>query len=171
MSGDRRQRRSVWLIFGGVIAACLLYPVLIHAIFPQSSAENSGQFGDSFGALNTLFSGLAFAGVIYAILLQKDELSLQREELRLTREELKRAADTQADARNLQAAQLANEARVAELAALTALLDWNVARSAEQRKTIHPALTSLKLQNPKADAEELAHQINRILVDLKRGHP
>jgi len=43
----------------------------------------------SFDRLNTLFSGLAFWGVVFAILLQKSELQLQRDELRLTRNELK----------------------------------------------------------------------------------
>jgi hypothetical protein len=41
-----------------------------------------------FGAANALFSGFAFAGVIFAILLQRRELALQREELRFTRVEL-----------------------------------------------------------------------------------
>lgn len=40
-----------------------------------------GQFGDMFGAVNALFSGLAFAGVIIAVILQKRELALQRREL------------------------------------------------------------------------------------------
>lgn len=44
--------------------------------------------GDAFAALNTLFSGLAFGGLIYAIFLQKSELSLQRNELELSRNEL-----------------------------------------------------------------------------------
>lgn len=48
-----------------------------------------GTFGDKFGAVNALFSGLAFAGLIYTIILQKDELSLQRKELKQTREEMK----------------------------------------------------------------------------------
>ena len=51
--------------------------------------EDSGLFGDSSGAMNALFSALAFAGVIFAIILQKKELELQREELEQTREELK----------------------------------------------------------------------------------
>jgi len=51
--------------------------------------ENRGTFGDMFGAVNALFSGLAFGGVIYAILLQRKELKLQRKELELTRGELK----------------------------------------------------------------------------------
>ncbi len=47
-----------------------------------------GQFGDLFGSVNALFSGLAFGGLIYAILLQRHELSLQREELKLQRQEM-----------------------------------------------------------------------------------
>lgn len=53
------------------------------------SPERQGQFGDQFGAVNALFSGLAFAGLIFTIILQKKELALQREELTQTREELK----------------------------------------------------------------------------------
>lgn len=48
-----------------------------------------GSFGDMFGSINALFSGLAFLGVVYAILLQRKELSLQRGELELTRMELR----------------------------------------------------------------------------------
>ena len=48
-----------------------------------------GTFGDKFGAVNALFSGLAFAGLIVTLLYQKEELKLQREELAQTREELK----------------------------------------------------------------------------------
>lgn len=51
--------------------------------------EKQGQFGDQFGAVNALFSGLAFAGLIFTIILQKNELALQRKELSLTHEELK----------------------------------------------------------------------------------
>ena len=47
--------------------------------------EKQGQFGDQFGAVNALFSGLAFAGLIFTIILQKKELALQREELTLAR--------------------------------------------------------------------------------------
>ena len=48
-----------------------------------------GAFGDMFGAVNALFSGLAFAGILIALYMQKHELELQREELSATREELK----------------------------------------------------------------------------------
>jgi len=54
---------------------------------------DKGQLGDMFGSVNALFSGLAFAGIIYTILLQHKELGLQRKELELTRSELTRTAD------------------------------------------------------------------------------
>jgi len=44
-------------------------------------SAKAGTFGDSFGAINALFSGMAFAGVIVAILMQREELRLQRQEL------------------------------------------------------------------------------------------
>lgn len=55
---------------------------------------NRGTFGDMFGAVNALFSGLAFAGVIFTILLQKKELGLQRQELSATRQEFVAQNDT-----------------------------------------------------------------------------
>jgi hypothetical protein len=60
-----------------------------------SDLPAQGQFGDQFGAVNSLFSGLAFAGLVYAILLQRGELRLQRRELEQTRRELTRAAEAQ----------------------------------------------------------------------------
>ena len=56
---------------------------------------DAAAFGDMFGAVNTLFAGLAFAGVIYAIVLQQQELALQRQELADTRSELARSATAQ----------------------------------------------------------------------------
>lgn len=50
---------------------------LIHYALP----DKAGEFGDMFGAVNALFSGLAFAGVVYAIFLQRIDLALQRQEL------------------------------------------------------------------------------------------
>lgn len=64
-------------------------------LFPLCLGADRGTFGDMFGAVNSLFSGLAFAGVIYAIALQSQELSLQRAELKLTRTELHKSAEAQ----------------------------------------------------------------------------
>ena len=69
-----------------VFAIWLLSWILIDVFIADS---DRGTFGDKFGAINALFSGLAFAGLIVTLLYQKEELKLQREELAQTREELK----------------------------------------------------------------------------------
>jgi len=44
----------------------------------DANAAVRGQFGDKFGAISSLFSGLAFAGVIFTILLQRRDLNETR---------------------------------------------------------------------------------------------
>lgn len=75
------------LLFGGVLALSLVAWYLID-LFIQNP-QGQGVFGDKFGAINALFSGLAFAGLIITLILQKKDLGLQRDELEQTREELK----------------------------------------------------------------------------------
>ena len=45
-------------------------------------APSLGEFGDVYGALNTLFSGLAFSGVIISIVIQSAELRATRLEMK-----------------------------------------------------------------------------------------
>lgn len=59
------------------------------AIYEWVDHDDRGTFGDMFGAVNALFSGLAFAGLIYTISVQRQELSLQREAIDMQTEELK----------------------------------------------------------------------------------
>ena len=77
--------------------------------------EQRGQFGDMFGAVNSLFSGLAFAGVVIAIYMQSQELGLQRKELKLARE-------AQEKSEQALRAQVEQMQKTAELQALAALL-------------------------------------------------
>jgi hypothetical protein len=51
---------------------------------------------ETYSALEALFTGLAFAGVVWTVLLQGQELKLQRAELASTREEMKRQRDESA---------------------------------------------------------------------------
>lgn len=71
-----------------VIVLVLWFATFLVGYSVFDSWQERGQFGDMFGSVNALFSGLAFAGLIYAILLQRKELSLQRDELKLQREEM-----------------------------------------------------------------------------------
>lgn len=67
----------VWI--GAVVAVWMLSAGLIVYWFKDWSER--GQFGDTFGAVNSLFSGLAFAGVVLALLLQNHALRQQLEEV------------------------------------------------------------------------------------------
>jgi len=58
------------------------------------SIESAGTFGDSFGALNSLFTGLGFAGLLVTIFLQREDLKLTRLELSETRNEIKSQSET-----------------------------------------------------------------------------
>jgi hypothetical protein len=64
------------------------FPVILIIWVVYYGVQSPSDKDSSFDRLNTLFSGLAFWGVVYAILLQKAELALQRRELSLTRSEI-----------------------------------------------------------------------------------
>lgn len=49
----------------------------------------AGTFGDMFGAVNALFSGLAFAGLIYTIAVQRQELQTQSKSIDMQTDEMK----------------------------------------------------------------------------------
>lgn len=84
-----QSNQSAWLKYKPLIlllSACLLL-FLFGLLIPWISMDKSNEFGDTAGAVNGLFSALAFAGVIYAIFMQRDELEMQRKELTAQKEE------------------------------------------------------------------------------------
>jgi len=107
--------------------------------------SDRGSFGDAFGGINSIFSGLALGGVIIAIILQGRELELQREELRLTREEITKTVDVQRQSAAALAQQAAVSAIIAELNALVAITEpgfWKGVSGAPAN------LSQIKLQIP-----------------------
>lgn len=78
--------RTGIIIGGGVLFLCIVYHRFAWWLC-DSPADSVGTFGDQYGALNTLFAGIAFVGLIIAILLQREDLNLQREEMQRAREE------------------------------------------------------------------------------------
>lgn len=71
-----------------IVMVLLLFLANLCLVFLPYDENERGTFGDQFGAVNALSSGLAFAGLIYTIILQRHDLKLQRRDLRLQREEL-----------------------------------------------------------------------------------
>ncbi len=71
---------------------------LLSAVFIIGYIDNwpdRGTFGDLFGAVNALIPGLAFAALIYTIVLQRDEIKQNREEIVLNRKELAKGSKLQ----------------------------------------------------------------------------
>ncbi len=71
----------------GLGVAVVVVVAWIASAIILSGNPNRGTIGDMFGAVNALFSGLAFAGVVVAILLQRLEMQQSRSEFVKSAEE------------------------------------------------------------------------------------
>lgn len=80
--------RLFWLIATIIVVIWISQFLALKYYFIPNSLNNEpkdeesiwthrGVIGDSFGAINALFSGLAFAGVIFTILLQRADIKRQ----------------------------------------------------------------------------------------------
>ena len=137
----------LWLAFGAIILW-------------QFGWTGQGTFGDTFGVLNALFSGLAIGGVIVAVIMQKQELAYQREELKLTRKELAKTTEAQQASAHALTQQVEVAALTAELNAVVAIatVDWRGVRGADF------TVGDVKLQIP-----ELLKTIRTRREELERG--
>lgn len=77
----------IWLVSIGIL---IIWGNTFLLLFADSDKGlgDVGKFGDMFGAVNALFSGLAFAGMIYAIVLQSRELAQTNKEMGIQNEML-----------------------------------------------------------------------------------
>ncbi len=121
---------------------------------PKDLGEFAGAFSD---VVSPLFAALAFAGLIYTALMQREELSLQREELRETREELKRTADAQERSEVALQAQVETMKVTARLNGLAALLNSSNTQS---------VLRGMVFSGEEADATE--EKMRTILKGLEQ---
>lgn len=119
---EPKLKRSKWpaTILVGVLLLWIASGFVVALITPDWTVR--GQIGDMFGAVNALFSGLALAGVVYAIFLQRQELELQRRELELNRQELRRTAEAQDKAQEALTRQVQLQVLSARLSAIAAMV-------------------------------------------------
>lgn len=82
MKNEKKQAERLSLAF--------LFVVIVLALWSGSwglmkifiEPQDRGQFGDQFGAVNALFSGLAFAALVYTIYLQRIEIRQTQDEMK-----------------------------------------------------------------------------------------
>ena len=83
--GQIPRRPAMWPVIVAFAIAAGVW--IINWIYGQTlPLGERGIFGDMFGAVNSLFSGLAFVGVIYAITMQRHEIAIARQDIRYTKE-------------------------------------------------------------------------------------
>src|SRR5690349_24097250 len=91
--------KSHWITFALIVGVLLVifvwYYYPLYMLSQHKNYEEAGSHGDVYGAVNALFTALAFALLIYTALMQREELKLQRQELELTRKELEKSAKAQ----------------------------------------------------------------------------
>lgn len=107
--------KRVWAFFPGVIILWIV--LLVIDLCAYEIIDKLGQVGDSFGTLNTLFSGLAFLGIIISIKYQRDDLKLQRKTLAMQLDEIisqRKAQEDQAKEVKLQREEMESQRRLAQ---------------------------------------------------------
>jgi predicted Zn-dependent peptidase len=107
------------LLFFPIIWICLgLGAYFFSNILDKEKLAQSGTFGDMFGAVNALFSGLAMAGVIYTITQQNQTIELHKEELKQTEKQEMRQQKELEETKLL-------SAKTALLEAYSKRIDWH----------------------------------------------
>ncbi|MFT5984099.1 MAG: hypothetical protein ACI9RM_002559, partial [Ulvibacter sp.] len=107
-----------------------------------------------------LFSGLAFAGLIYTIVLQKQDLKLQRNEIALNRAELKKTAKAQQNSEKALIEQVEQMKVASKLNALKTLIDYYNLQIANSNNT--PEIILIAKEKRKKTILEIDSMIDRI---------
>ncbi|MBL8854814.1 MAG: hypothetical protein JNK57_12680 [Planctomycetaceae bacterium] len=84
--------RSIALV---ALGFSIVYFLLAVAVWWLGGSEGFGQIGDAHGFLNALFSGLALAGVVVALMMQTEELRIARLERQESLQTQKEIAEIQ----------------------------------------------------------------------------
>lgn len=77
----KKDERMKFDIPDAVLAVFFLWGISIFFIFIINDFEQSGAFGDSFGILTAIFSGLGFIALIITLKLQREEFKETRDVL------------------------------------------------------------------------------------------
>jgi hypothetical protein len=139
-AGDKPKAEPKWVITFAIIAfvVAAVWGVAGFGIwFYYLEPATLGQFGDTFGFVNSLFSALSIAGVIVTLWMQRYELRLQREQNDRSIEEQERSANaqTQSERAQLLSAYLAAVEGRSRL--IQARVDWALYRQGNEAYDEH----------------------------------
>ena len=125
-----------------------------------SEWSERGTFGDLFGAVNALFSALAFAALIYTIVLQREEIKQNREEIVLNRKELEKSAKLQRKAQEVLIQQVEQTHLSAKMNAMRTLVDYY------NNQILNPKSTEEIIEKAKQKRKQIIVQIDQLIDGL-----
>lgn len=165
---DNNSKDLKWGVIIGLMICVIWFisAVVVYYILPAWGTR--GQFGDMFGGVNSLFSGLAFAGLIYTSILQRKELALQRKDFMLTRNELMRSAEAQEESGKALTAQLNSMVIAANINGLTTIIDYYKGIAAKTTEEKGRKDAERKVGNAINDIARYMDEINLELENQKK---
>lgn len=131
-----------------VVVVWALSGLLIYNVVPEWG--DRGTVGDMFGAVNALFSGLAFAGLIFTMLLQREDIKMNRAEIAMNRKEMSKSADAQKQSKEALKEQVKQTHLTAKINAISTIVNYY----------------NIQIDNPKNDPEiiEKAREKRRNMI-------
>lgn len=155
---DHKLSIVMGVLFLIVLAAWLGSYFLIAGLF--GTPKSPGTAGDLFGAVGSLFAGLAFVGVLWAILLQRKSLQMQHDDLKATLDEMKQAREAHEESADTLKAQVEVQRLQTRAQILTSFVESKITTSSEvTRKSYAKAFHDVELSDP--------DMIKGILQELK----
>lgn len=131
----------------------IAYFLVVSSFYPK--IEESGLFGDTFGALTSFYTVLAFLGMIITLYMQREELKLQRQELKDTKLEIARSATAQE-----------NTFQISLLSSKVSALDSLITSWRERHKRMPKEFDAVVLDNKIAGLEDQQFQLLNELDEL-----
>lgn len=156
-NSNSRKHLFIFLLIGVIIIWAA------SALFTMNYLDqwaDRGTFGDLFGAVNALFSGLAFAALIYTIVLQRDEIKENRAEIILNRKELAKASKLQEKAQKVLIQQVDQTHLSAKMNAMRTLIDYY------NNQIGNPKSTPETIEKAKAKRRNIIHLIDELIDGL-----
>lgn len=132
--------------------------IILQIFFPQFDKKLSEI--KSLDLLNTLFTGLSLAAIIFTVYQQKKELGLQRQELKATRIELSKSAIAQEKSEIALNRQVENLKISAKLSALNTLVTYY---SDQENKLLSLSVDPKGLHDFRLKKENCVRKIEEIL--------
>ncbi|WP_025743307.1 hypothetical protein [Aquimarina pacifica] len=149
-----------------ILIKLILLVVLIWGVsailimFFLSEWSDRGTFGDLFGAVNALFSALAFAVLIYTIILQREEIKQNREEIVLNRKELEKSGKIQRKSQEVLIRQVEQTHLSAKMNAMRTLVDYY------NNQISNPKSTEEIIEKSKQKRKQIIVQIDQLIDGL-----